>query len=268
MDRADFISRIYRDFGAPYVKVELSDEHINDAIDEMMNMYKQWAIGNIVKETYLIVPLEVGKSHYKLPDTVQTVVSYKDNAKLGGINTLFTIENYLYNKGILNPFEWANTGSGILSYHLALDFLDTIDKYTVDTYTWIYHNHTKTLEISPAPTEETATNLSGLYATDAHMIMIRTYALMGTSMDTGSDTTSAADYEIFEKPWALKYTRALCKKTLGMIRRKFSGFQSIGNTGIDLDGDSLISEANEEIRDLEEQLKIEEVYEGGWIIIG
>ena len=53
-----------------------------------------------------------------------------------------------------------------------------------------------------------------------------------------------------------------------MIRRKFSNFQSIGNTGISLDGDSLISEGKQEQDDLYEKLKSEEDHIGWDIIIG
>ena len=43
-----------------------------------------------------------------------------------------------------------------------------------------------------------------------------------------------------------------------MIRRKFSNFSSIGNTGIQLDGDSLVSEGKEEKERLEDQLQTRE----------
>jgi hypothetical protein len=61
---------------------------------------------------------------------------------------------------------------------------------------------------------------------------------------------------------------ALSKITLGMIRRKFGNFNSIGNTGISLDGDSLISEGTQEKTELEERLKLEESHEGYGLFIG
>lgn len=65
------------------------------------------------------------------------------------------------------------------------------------------------------------------------------------------------------------YSLACAKETLGMIRRKFSNFSSIGNEGISLDGDSLIGEAKEEKDKLEERLRQdEESGEGFGIVIG
>ena len=43
---------------------------------------------------------------------------------------------------------------------------------------------------------------------------------------------------------------------------KFSNFASLGNIGISLDGDSMISEGKEEKEKLEEDLRLEETWEG------
>ena len=61
---------------------------------------------------------------------------------------------------------------------------------------------------------------------------------------------------------------AECKILLGMIRRKFAQFNSIGNIGISLDGDQLVQEGKEEKDRLEETLRTEEGYDGYPIIIG
>jgi hypothetical protein len=53
-----------------------------------------------------------------------------------------------------------------------------------------------------------------------------------------------------------------------LIRRKFANFTSIGNTGLSLDGDSLISEGTTEKERLEEKLKDEEVWDAYYPIYG
>jgi len=55
---------------------------------------------------------------------------------------------------------------------------------------------------------------------------------------------------------------------LGRIRTKFAQFASIGNTGIALDGDALLSEGIEEKRELKETLQLEEVWDGLGISMG
>jgi hypothetical protein len=73
---------------------------------------------------------------------------------------------------------------------------------------------------------------------------------------------------IYDESWVLKYATARSKVILGYIRRKFSNFQSIGNTGISLDGDSLLSEGNDEMEKLSEELDEKYAYDGYGIEIG
>jgi len=56
--------------------------------------------------------------------------------------------------------------------------------------------------------------------------------------------------------------------TLGRIRMKFANFGSIGNSGISMDGDALMSEGKEEKERLDEQLREEEPEQGYDISIG
>jgi len=60
----------------------------------------------------------------------------------------------------------------------------------------------------------------------------------------------------------------MSKMTLGRIRMKFAQFGSIGNSGISLDGDALMSEGKEEKERLDEQLREEESDVGYDISIG
>jgi hypothetical protein len=95
--------------------------------------------------------LSGGQSNYELPSGVTEVISMTDLASsgVGGINTLFTIENYLYNKGMLGFLE--HGGFSIIDYHLALDYLNTLDKYTADKYMWHYHRYNNILSLNPTP---------------------------------------------------------------------------------------------------------------------
>jgi len=53
--------------------------------------------------------------------------------------------------------------------------------------------------------------------------------------------------------WINDYSLALCKITLGLIRRKYSGMQMAGG-GLSLDGDALVSEGNAEKEKLDADL--------------
>ena len=76
------------------------------------------------------------------------------------------------------------------------------------------------------------------------------------------------DNNFYDSDWILDYALAECKIMLGRVRSKFAQFASIGNTGISLDGDTLISEGKEEKDALKETLMLEENFEGFPIMIG
>ena len=74
--------------------------------------------------------------------------------------------------------------------------------------------------------------------------------------------------QLYDEDWIYDYVTAMSKITLGMIRRKFAQFSSLGNQGIALDGSELIGEGNTEKEYLEQTLRDEEPAEGYGIDIG
>jgi len=76
------------------------------------------------------------------------------------------------------------------------------------------------------------------------------------------------DNDFYDTDWIFDYALAESKIMLGRVRSKFAQFASIGNTGIALDGDTLISEGTQEKETLKETLMLEENFEGYGILIG
>ncbi len=310
--RQELREQIRRGFGHPMVKVELTDDQINDAISRSRSMFIKWGIGNATKETYFTMLLLEGQRIYDLPAGVTEVIDYIEKGQHagwpgvggGGINTLFTFDNYMYNTGqysaYLNNFDH-------VSYYIAKDFMNTIDQFKSEKYTYRYHKHTNQLELFPVPScgdvkvsEFTTRAPSGdeyldrlfrypgsavceleekKYAVNGVCwVLLRTYMIEGSTLPVyvPKKETKKSLFEVdqnyaeylYEEPWIIEYTTALCKITLGYIRRKFGNFASMGNTGISLDGDSLISEGTQEKQELEERLKLEEAHEGYGISIG
>jgi hypothetical protein len=74
--------------------------------------------------------------------------------------------------------------------------------------------------------------------------------------------------QLYDEDWIYDYVTAMSKITLGIIRRKFAQFSSLGNQGIALDGSELIGEGNTEKEYLEQTLRDEEPHEGYGIEIG
>jgi len=448
---------VKRRLGAPMVKLEICDDQINDFIDYSTSNFIKWAVGNATDIIWFTIPLKAGRKFYDLPKGVIDILGYEEsNVGEGGINTLFTIENYLYNQGYFDSLF--SMPYSVIDFHIVNDWMETLDRYQPDKYSWRFHKITNQLEITPTPKygndniiikrPNPNTNIITDYQLDSPgYIMIKANVIQGSTLpniirgwedvckeilpsdelriirteeaninyfaltnnainqemtiikngseynkwkwldDNGKsiewtspndiiqgdelllkyntikieenlidDNANIKTYnqiinnyiitvielttktlllsektlspeniiikrngnsyfygndflvdnddqtinfagktldgilqdqdsleiiftslnstleeykeDLYGRHWIIDMTVAMTKQTLGLIRRKFSQFQSIGNSGISLDGESLISEAREEIDKLNEELRDEEVYEGGYIIMG
>lgn len=284
--KSDLAERIKRFLGEPAVKVELATQQIYDSIDLAKQKWIKWAAGNATVETYFTVLLLANQNFYDLPLGVMDVIEYDDKGSDYGINTLFTIDNFLFSRGAYNPLVWSGgNGYSMISYHMAKDFLETVDRYTPSIYNYKYHKYTNQLEVQPAPPSGNALDViddNGVTQTydSPGFILLRAYMMEGShygDMETSNSESSwkrtglhsgSSDSNFYTSDWIFEYSLALSKITLGMIRRKFAQFSSIGNVGISLDGDQLVSEGKEEKERLEETLRNEETFLGLGISMG
>ena len=270
--------KIKRRFGYPKVKVELDDSQIYDAIDHARDKWMKWATGQATHEVYFTVMLLALQNFYDMPVGIREIVGYGHSGISSGINTLFTIDNFLYNQGMYEAlWSTGNQGYSIVSYHIARDFLETVRKYTPDKYNYKYHPYTNQIEIHPAPVSGsgviTITENGEQVSYDSPgFILMRGYMVEGSSYinRTGeSDWVEGdSDSDFYTSDWIFDYATAECKEILGRIRKKFENFASIGNTGIALDGSDLLAEGQQDKERLEETLRLEEVYDGYGIEIG
>lgn len=265
MTRQQLRERIKRDLGYPYIKVELSDDHLNDSIDDALEIWEEWAIGNATQECYFTIPLTAGASTYILPNYVTDVIGFQSDTWSTGINTLFTIENFLYNQGYIDPQNFMG-GGGLIGYQLAMDFLETLDRYLPEAYSYKYSRKSRTLQLTPAPTLKEVLTINGNDFNFGGYLLIRSMAYEG-SFEAGWEYTDFEERS-FSEGWVRRYALAKSKITLGEIRRKFSNNTPIGNVSIGLNGDSLVSEGKEEIEKLMEEIDTNYAYEGYGITIG
>lgn len=280
LSKIDLAEKIKRRLGYPMVKVELDPTQINDAIDYAKDKYLKWAVGNAKVETFFTLLLSAGEKFYDLPIGVSEVVDVYDGGSQYGINTLFTVENFLYSRGVYDPLIWTGGYSyTLVSYHIARDFLKTVRRYTPSSYNYKYHPYTNQLEVNPSPPSGNSLSVynesGGTTTIDSPgWVMIRSYMIEGShyAIETTDPNPNwkrgDSDTNFYVSDWMFDYALAECKIMLGMIRRKFSGFTSIGNEGITLDGDTLVTEGKEEKERLEETLRLEEQYEGYGILQG
>ncbi len=287
LSKAELAEKIKRRLGAPVIKVELEDIQIYDAIDYAKDKWVKWGAGNATVETFFTVLLLANQNFYDLPVGVTEIVNYDDNGRGYGINTLFTVENFMYSQGAYDGLLWASRGYGssIVSYHIAIDWLKTLDRYTPSVYSYKYHRYTNQLEVHPAPPsgsymEVVDENGQTVTVDSPGYVLVKSYMMEGShyaNMETNNSLSTwkrtgiragSSDTNFYTSDWIFDYALAECKIMLGRIRSKFAQFNSIGNIGIALDGDQLLQEGIQEKETLDERLRLEESHEGYGILIG
>lgn len=262
--KQELIEKVKRRLGWPMIKVELDDSQILDHVDYARSKYIKWAAGNATHECFFTVMLSAGQYMYDMPSGVTEVINYTvDNT--GDVNKLFTLENYLYNLGTFDVF--LDGGNTLISYHIGIDFLKTLKRYTVDAYSYKYHPYTNQLEIQPPPPSGNSLTVDGITYDSPGWILVQAMMIEGSTVSSDWELESFS-LNLFDSTWMLDYVTALSKISLGMIRNKFANFTALGNQGISLDGDSMISEGKEEKERLEEELREEESYYGYGLLIG
>jgi len=239
-DIGDLKKRIKYRLGWPQLKLEIQHDQIVEQIKYAIRWYYKFATGTSSYKQWLLFWLIPGQKWYTLPDEVITVTDYSLDTSLSGINTLFTLENYLWNYGFLNFFDIQRGQFSLLSYHLVLDYIETLKRYVTGKYHYQYVEWRKQLYVEPSPD---STQLSMIECV----------------------TKVPEDY-MYSSLWIEDYAAARCKLIIGEIRSKFSGALLPG-LGSPLNGPEMKSEARAEIEILEKRLRSEES-EGFPIIIG
>jgi hypothetical protein len=267
--KSDLAERIKFKLGYPMIKLELNDDIINNNIEYTRRKFIKWAAGQAGQDVFFTMMLSGGQYLYDMPGGTLDVISYDASpAFTGGINTLFTVAHVMYEQGIfgiLNPSS--ASGYNLISYQIARNFLKTLNRYIVDGYNFKYHKHTNQLEIQPPPVTGNTIAYNGQLVDSPGWILIRAYMLSGSTLPGWEDLDSDEN-DLYENLWIEDYSTAKCKESLGYIRRKFANFNALGNVGIAMDGDALISEALTAMEKLEDQLKNEETWYGYPIIFG
>lgn len=254
LTQADLINKIRRGLGEPTIKVELENESIIDCIHQAKQKFQKFADGQASVDTYFAMYATSGSDEYDLPfGTVEVIkVSFINVNDTTSINTLFTTANIMWNSGVYQFLNNSSNFSFLYVDYLTRSSLEMVERQIPSTYVHEYSPMYNKLKIVPTPSS-------------IGYFLVNAYILEGSNFD--SWTQSENDKKSYGNLWIYEYSLALSKIRLGMIRRKFENFNSIGNIGIGLDGSALIQEGTEEKRELEEKLRLEETYTGYGILM-
>jgi hypothetical protein len=182
-------------------------------------------------------------------------------------------------------------------------YISMIHNFRANKYLWRYHRSTNQLELHPTPECGDSLTItspsgdvynspsaaypcpSGAYEDNTYdspgYVLIRGFMIEGSSLPTYTpcpsgdiqcsmypDVSTEVCEWLYSHPWIYKYALAILKQRLGLVRRKYANSSVMGGASISLDGDSLVSEGQQEQERLEEEIDTKYSYEGYGIYIG
>lgn len=228
--RSSFKDYILRKLGAPLIKVELTDNQLDDCINDSLEEFTKYVNQ---EDKYIALNLSnyVANSGILLPSNVAGIFSLQENYDVtaaGDINTLGSISNIMYNAGV---FPNLYAAGGWITYEIAMQHIKLSQRMTGGGFQFEYNPRDKILTLTPDPINNQLTG---------HIVV-------------GCHTIRDEDKQYGES-WVKRMALAHAKTLLGTIRKKFRGVQLLGGGEVD---DSIADEGITEKDALMEELKEE-----------
>jgi hypothetical protein len=212
------------------VDVELDREHYDVAIDKSIAIYRQLSAGS-VEESIIFLATQKDVTEYTLPDEVQEVrrLYRRGIGTNSGGGTNFDPFDVAFNNMYMLQ---AGQIGGLAVFDAFAQYKETIGRIFGSEYNFIWNRNTKQLKILRNIRHEEDIAV-GVYNFIPEMILLK---------------------DVYASNWLGSYALAQSKYMLGEARSKYaSGLPGAGGA-IQLNGETLKSEAQAEIQGLKESI--------------
>lgn len=228
-NKEEFKEYCLRKLGHPVTEINVSDEQIDDRIDEAISFYRDYHYdgSHLVYLRHELTQEEIDRGWISVPE------------RLLGVTRIFDLSSSI------------STGAGMfnVTYQFVLNNLDSITRYDVTNYYMAMQNLSFMQEILVGkPLIRYNRRMNRLFMdvksgtlSEGSFIIIEAYDIVDQDL-----------YQDFWKErWLQNYATVLIKEQWGTNLTKFEGVQLVG--GITFNGQQILNDAREERRAMEEQ---------------
>lgn len=244
--RQKLIGEAHRALGGGIVRVELTPEHFDDALNFALDTYRQRS-ANSTQERVAFLDLTPGENTYTLPNEIIEVRQVFRRATTGtasGTGMNFEPFGAAFINQMTLGLQGGNSGS-LVTYELMTGFQELVGKMfgAYINFTWDPQTHEIRL-VRDIRSPET--------------VLLWVYNFR---------PETALLNDLYARPWLLRCTIARSKMILGEARSKFGSIAG-PQGGTSLNGDSLKAEGQAEYDALLEELKngVEQNIGYGWVV--
>ena len=227
--RTEFKKYILRKLGDPVIQINVSDEQVDDRVDEAISFWRDYHYNGsqLVYLKHELTADDVTNGYITLP------------TGLLGIQGIFPLNTSF------------STGSGMfnVTYQFVLNNLTDLTSYSVQNY-YMTMQHIQFMQeiLVGKPMIRYNKHVNKLYLdVDQDVLKEGNYIII-----EAYDVIDESDYpDVWGDRWLQNYAAALVKENWGSNLTKFTGMQLVG--GVSFNGETILSEAREERRAMEEE---------------
>lgn len=227
--REILIKEVFRRLGGGMVKIELTDEHYDDALNFALATYRQRS-SNSVEERLAFLELQPDQAEYTLPNEI---IEVRQIYRAGATGATSGVGNFFepFGAQIASQTLLGGTGttnqSSLVTYELFTGFQELVGTMFGAHIMFNWHPTRHRLDIMRKPRA-------------IETVMLHVY-------NHRPDELLLSDP--YARPWLLRFTTAQAKVILGEARSRFGSF--VGpQGGTTLNGDAIKAEGQQEMDNL------------------
>ena len=230
--RQELADYCLRALGAPVVEINIDDDQLGDRIDEAFQFYREYHSDATIRRyrKHQVTATDVTNEYIDKPETfiqISRVLPFQVTGGAGDFNVEYQI--------MLNDIYDLRGPNSVLHYAMSQQHLALVDT--------LFDGKDQTVRFN------------------RHMNRLFIETRWGTDVKAGEfviiegyETVDPATFtDVYNDIFLKKYLIALIKRQWGTNLKKFGGLQLPG--GVEINGQQIYDEANEEIKEIEEQMQ-------------
>lgn len=234
--RQELVDYCLRNLGAPVITINVDEDQLDDRVDEALQFYQEYHSDAVLPayRKHTITATDIANEYIELPENVL----YLTRMLAGGSNTqnMFSIEYQMH----LNDVYDLRAPSSIINYEMSRQYQELLHQTFDERYAQQIRFQRKMNRVY----------IDSRWGTDireGEIIVFEVYT-----------TLNPDDYvKVYDDLFLKRYLTALIKRQWGANTKKFTGMQLPG--GVEINGQQIFDEAQEEIRQIEEEMDLKYV---------
>lgn len=228
-NRNEFKEYCLRKLGKPVLQINVTDEQVDDRVDEALKYYWDYHFDGSEKIYYKHQVTDIDKTnkYITLPDNIIGAVNIFPVGAALNTNNLFNIRYQI----ALNDL-YTLTSISMVPYYMALTHIQLLEQLLVGQQPLRYNRHTNKLYL----------DMDWDRFDSGNYLIVEAYEVINPDVYT----------DAWSDRWLARYATELIKKQWGGNIKKFGGMQMAG--GITFNGQQIYNEAHDEIVKLEAEM--------------